>query len=276
MKILRMIARGVLVVSFVAALAAPWIAPRPYDQQYRYAANAEPSRDFPLGSDNLGRDRLSRLLVGAQVSLLLAPAAAAVAVLLAALVGILAGYLGGAWDRVMMGAVDLLLALPWLFLLLAVRALLPLNASPQLSVALTFLLLGLLGWAGPARVVRASVRNMLNSDFLLQARAYGSSPMRLLTRQLPPNIAPVLAAQFCISVPAFVLAEASLGLLGLGVAEPLPSLGSLLRDLESLPAFYAGWHAANWQMAGMLAPALFLVAVVCSFQLAFPAEEMSA
>jgi len=118
-------------------------------------------------------------------------------------------------------------------------------------------------------VIRASVRNMLNSDFLLQARAFGSSPMRLLTRQLPPNIAPVLAAQFCISVPAFVLAEASLGLLGLGVAEPLPSLGSLLRDLENL-------HAANGQMLGMLAPAIFLVVVVCSFQLAFPAQEMSA
>jgi peptide/nickel transport system permease protein len=272
MRMLRMVARGFLAFSFLAALAAPWIAPRPYDQQYRYAANAGLSREFPLGSDNLGRDRLSRLLVGAQISLLLAPAAAAVAVLLAAVVGILAGYFGGVWDRLLMGVVDLLLALPWLFLLLAVRAVLPLNVSPQLSVALTFLLLGMLGWAAPARVIRASVRNMLNSDFLLQARAFGSSPMRLLTRQLPPNIAPVLAAQFCISVPAFVLAEASLGLLGLGVAEPLPSLGSLLRDLETLPML----HTASGQMLGMLAPAIFLVAVVCSFQLAFPAQEMSA
>jgi peptide/nickel transport system permease protein len=201
---------------------------------------------------------------------LLAPAAAAVAVLLATIVGIAAGYLGGAWDRLIMGAVDLLLALPWLFLLLAVRALLPLNVAPQLSVALTFLLLGMLGWAAPARVVRASVKAMLNSDFLLQARAFGSSPARLLTRQLPPNLTPVLAAQFCISVPAFVLAEASLGLLGLGVAEPLPSLGSLLRELETLP----GLHAAPLQIAGMLAPAVFLVAVVCSFQLAFRPEEM--
>jgi ABC-type dipeptide/oligopeptide/nickel transport system permease subunit len=270
MKALRTVARGFLALTFLAALAAPWIAPRPYDHQYRQAANAEPSRDFPLGSDDLGRDRLSRLLVGAQVSLLLAPAAAAVAVLLAALVGITAGYLGGAWDRVMMGAVDLLLALPWLFLLLAVRSLLPLNVAPQLSVALTFLLLGMLGWAAPARVVRASVRTLLNSEFLLQARAFGSSPARLLTRQLPPNLAPVLAAQFCISVPAFVLAEASLGLLGLGVAEPLPSLGSLLRELENLPAL----RATPAQIAGIMAPAIFLVAVVCSFQLAFPLEEI--
>jgi peptide/nickel transport system permease protein len=270
MKTLRKIVRLFLLLSFLAALAASWIAPRPYDRQYRQAANAEPSRDFPLGSDDLGRDRLSRLLAGAQVSLLLAPAAAAVAVMLAALVGIASGYIGGVWDRAMMGAVDLLLALPWLFLLLAVRALLPLNVSPQLSVTLTFLLLGLLGWAGPARVVRATVRALVNSDFLLQARACGISPARLLTRQLLPNLAPVLAAQFCIAVPAFVLAEASLGLLGLGVAEPLPSLGNLLRGLESLPAL----SATPLQLAGMLAPAVFLVVLICSFQLAFPQEEM--
>jgi peptide/nickel transport system permease protein len=185
-------------------------------------------------------------------------------------VGILSAYLGGVWDRVMMGVVDLLLALPWLFLLLAVRAVLPLNAAPRLSVALTFLLLGALGWAAPARVVRAQVRALLDSDFLLQARAMGISPARVLTRQLPPNLAPVLLAQFCVSVPAFVLAEASLGLLGLGVSEPLPSLGSLLRDLESLPTL----HAAPMEMAAMLAPAAFLVLVICSFQLAFPQQEI--
>jgi peptide/nickel transport system permease protein len=271
MKTLRNTARGFLILSFLAALTASWIAPRPYDRQYRQTANAEPSRDFPLGSDDLGRDRFSRLLAGAQVSMLLAPAAAAAAVLLASLVGITAGYLGGVWDRVAMGAVDLLLALPWLFLLLAVRALLPLNVSPQLSVTLTFLLLGMLGWAGPARVVRSAVRSVVNSDFLLQARALGLSPTRLLTRQLLPNLAPVLAAQFCISVPVFVLAEASLGLLGLGVSEPLPSLGTLLRGLESLPAM----RATPLQVAGMLAPAIFLVVLTCSFQLAFPQEEMS-
>jgi peptide/nickel transport system permease protein len=266
MTALRQAARVFLLLSFVAALAAPWLAPRPYDHQFREALSTSPTRDYPLGTDELGRDRLSRLLQGAQVSLLLAPAAALLSLVLASLAGGVAGFAGGAWDRLIMGAVDLLLSLPWLFLLLALRATLPLNVSPALSVTITFALLGLLGWAGPARVIRASVRDWRSSDFLLHARACGCSWRRIMLRHLLPNLQPVLATQFAVSVPMFVLGEASLGLLGLGVAEPLPSLGSLLRGLESPSAVSAN----PW----ILTPAVFLVALMSGFQLAFPSEEV--
>ena len=95
----------------------------------------------------------------------------------------------------------------------------------------TFALLGALGWAAPARVIRAGVRDMRSSDFRLQARACGSCGFRLLLRQLAPNLKPVLLAQFWTSIPLFILSEANLGLLGLGVSDPLPSWGNLLRDL---------------------------------------------
>jgi peptide/nickel transport system permease protein len=151
-----------------------------------------------------------------------------------------------------------------MFLLLMVRAFLPLNVSPLLSVTITFLLLGALGWAGPARVIRAAVRKLSNSDFMLQARATGSS--RLLRRHLIPNVMPILWAQLWITIPAYVLAETTLGMLGLGVMEPLPSWGNLLRELEG-----GGIAGHPW----LLAPVLLLAAVVGSFQVIFEREEYS-
>ena len=119
-------------------------------------------------------------------------------------------------------------------------------------------MLGLLGWAAPARVIRAGVRSRRDAEFVLQARACGVRGFRLVFVHLLPNLKPVLYAQFLISVPVFILAEANLGLLGLGVAEPLPSWGGLLRELENYPAIPEN----PW----MLAPLVLLILVVGSLQ----------
>ncbi len=253
------VAIAVLAIVFVAALGADLFAPAPYQQQFRDSPNAASSAHHPLGTDELGRDRLSRLLYGTRISLLLAPAAALLATAIAAIAGATAGYLGGWWERVFLGATDLSLSLPWLFFLMTVRALLPLDVSPIVSIAITFLLLGALGWAGPARIVRASVVALRRSEFMLQARASGSAGFRIVIVHLLPNLRPVLTTQFLVSIPLFILSEANLGLLGLGVAEPMPSWGSLLRDLER----FSEVKANPW----LLAPAAMLVAVVISFQI---------
>lgn len=264
MSLTQKIAIGVLAIVTLASLAAGWIAPS-YSEQYRDFISAPPSAKFPLGTDELGRDRFARLLYGTRVSLLLAPAAALLSTLIAALLGGTAGYLGGRWERVVTSGIDLFLSLPWLFLLMAVRALMPLNTAPVTSVILTFLLLGCLGWASPARMVRAGTRTLANSDYLVQARASGIAPARLFWRHLLPNLKPILAAQFWISVPVFILSEANLSLLGLGVAEPLPSWGAMLRDLEN--------YTAVLQNPWMLAPAVLLVAVVSCLQLLLRTED---
>jgi len=259
MSLWRKLACGVLLLVLAVSLAASWIAPGGYARQDRDAAGAPPSRQHWLGTDEIGRDRFARVLYGTRISLLLAPAAALVSTAFAALVGGLAGYLGGVWARGAMAVTDLFLSLPWLFLLITVRAMLPLNVSPTFSVLVTFLLLGLWGWTAAARVLCASASSIRNSDFVRQARASGVRGSRLFWIHVLPNLKPVLHAQFWISIPAFILSEANLGILGLGVSEPLPSWGSLLKELEGLVSV----GEEPWKFV----PLLLLVLVVTSFQL---------
>jgi peptide/nickel transport system permease protein len=268
MRYLRKSAWLFLVLVALASLGAGFWAPADYATQFREAPNSPPSHQHLLGTDEVGRDRFSRVLYGTRVSLLMAPAAALLSTLLAALVGGVAGYLGGWWERAAMAVTDLFLSMPWLFLLLAVRAMLPLNVAPIASVAVTFLLLGLLGWAASARVLCAGARGLRDSDFVLQARASGLRGLRLLAVHVMPNLKPVLLAQFWISIPVFIISEANLGILGLGVAEPLPSWGSLLRELESFTSF--GFEA--WK----LVPLVLLVLVVSSFQIVLSRDEVYA
>jgi len=265
---MRRAAIGVLGAILIVLLCAGWIAPFGYQQQFREEVGAAPCRQHRLGTDALGRDRLSRLIYGGRISMVLAPLAALVAVTLALAAGLTAGYLGGWWERIVTTAMDLCLSLPWLFLLLVVRAMLPLNVDPTASIVVTFALLGLLGWAGPSRVILAAVKRHLASDFVLAARSAGCPPWRIALVQVLPNLKPVAAAQFWVTAPAFLLSEANLGLLGLGVAEPAPSWGNLLREMENLSQV----PSHPW----VVAPLAALVMVVSCFQLAISTGEIEA
>ena len=259
MNLWRKLACVILAVVLCASVAANWLAPAGYARQYREATNAAPSQTHWLGTDELGRDRFARVLYGTRISLLLAPAAALLSTLMAALIGGLAGYLGGGWARIAMAVTDLFLSLPWLFLLITARALMPLNVSPLISVVVTFLLLGSLGWTTAARVLCTTAGSLRSSDFVRQARAAGVPAQRLFWIHVLPNLKPVLYAQFWISIPVFILSEANLGILGLGVAEPMPSWGSLLKELEGMVSL----GDEPWKFV----PLILLVLVVMSFQL---------
>lgn len=264
-KLWRILGCGVLLAIVCVSLAAGWLAPAGYAKQYREAADAAPSRAHWLGTDEIGRDRFARVLYGTRISLLLAPAAALLSTLMAALIGGLAGYWGGAWAKAAMVVTDLFLSLPWLFLLITVRAVMPLNVSPLVSVLVTFSMLGLLGWTSAARVLCAAAGSLRESDFVRQARASGVRGTRLFWIHVLPNLTPALYAQFWISIPVFILSEANLGILGLGVAEPMPSWGSLLRELEGLVSL----GQEPWKFV----PLILLVAVVTSFQLVLSKQE---
>jgi len=260
------LAAGLLAVVVTGTLLAGRIAPRGSAHQFRDRILAPPSREFLLGTDGLGRDRFARLLYGARISLGLAPAAAALATTLSALTGLLLAAGGQRLQALLAAITDLWMALPWMFVLVLGRAVLPLNVSPLASVTLTFFLLGLLGWPATARVVAARVQQLTQAGFVLQARACGEPTRLILLHHLLPNLRPVLWAQFWILVPVFILAEANLSALGLGVAEPVPSLGNLLRELAEDYLAASQWWV--W------APALLLVLVTCCFHFLLPAGEV--
>jgi len=256
MRAMRILALSFLGLITLLSLGADIVAPHDCSMQFREHTREGPSRAFPLGTDDLGRDRFSRLLHGSRISLSCAPAAALVAIALGAAIGLAAGLCGGWVDQLTSVVTDLFLSLPWLFAMLTLRALLPLNISPWASIAATFVLLAGVGWAPGARVVRACVIDMRDAGAVLYARGYGCATWRLVWAHILPNLKPALSAQFWILVPVFLLTEANLGALGLGIVEPAPSWGNMLADLQN----YQRIPESPW----ILAPAVLLVLVVGS------------
>jgi ABC-type dipeptide/oligopeptide/nickel transport system permease subunit len=189
-------------------------------------------------------------------SLAVASGAALLATAAAAFAGILSGYLGGIAERALEIVSNLLMSLPWLFLLLLVRALLPLDVPAEQSVWVTFLLLALLGWAPAARVIAESARALRDSAFVTHARAQGAGTSAVLAHHVLPNLRALVRSQFLILLPGFILAEATLGFLGLGVSEPVASWGGMLRDLED----YSAVAAEPWRLAPL---ALLVLTVLC-------------
>ncbi len=257
---LRVVSRAILVFIFAVGLFAGSFSRYSYAHQFRELPNSPPS-----AAHALGRDLFTRLFYGTRVSLLLAPAAALLATFIAAMLGGIAGLRGGWIEKVILGSADISMALPLLFVLIALRALLPLDVPPLFSVIATFVTLGLLGWPSSLRVIWAAARSLRESDHILLARGLGYRNSQILFRQILPCLRPVFFAQFWISIPLFTLTEATLSMLGLGVMEPLPSWGNLLRGSEDFAAV-----AANpWR----LVPLFVLILTVICFQFVFPASE---
>ncbi len=216
-----------------------------------------PDRVFLLGTDGLGRDQLSRLLFGARVSLFAGLAAAALALSLGTALGALAGYFRGWADILVMRLVEVVLSLPALYLLLGVRAFLPLELSATDSFLVIVAIIGLLGWPKPARLVRGVVLSGRERGYVTAARGFGASDLYLLRRHVLPQTVDVVLTQAAILVPAYILAEVTLSFLGLGVSEPAASLGNMLAVLQR-PQVLASY---DW----MLAPAALLVVVILAY-----------
>ncbi len=218
-----------LVVTLCAsALFAPALAPHDplaIDTNARFLAPAERPA-FLLGTDELGRDTLSRLLYGGRVSLTIGIVAMVTTVLTGAFIGTLAGYRGGWTDTLLMRFVDTMLCFPQIFLLLVVAAFVP---PTLLSIAL---IIGLTSWMEVARIVRAEVLHLKEQDFVAAAKALGASGARIMLRELAPNIvAPVVVAA-TLKVAAAVLTESYISYLGYGVQPPLASWGNMLTNAQ--------------------------------------------
>jgi len=198
-------------------------------------------RVFLVGTDGFGRDQLSRILYGGQVSLLAGLLGAGITLLFGLGIGATAGYYGGWRDEVLMRLSELFLALPWLYLLLGLRAFLPLAVSPLEAFLLIVIVIGLVGWARPARLIRGVVLSVKERDFVRAARGFGAPDGYLLLRHILPETSSVLLTQAAILVPQYVLAEMTLSFLGLGVPQPLASWGNLLANLQQYSVLVSYW-----------------------------------
>lgn len=209
---------------------------------------------FLLGSDALGRDVLSRVLVGAQLSLGVALLATLFALVIGGTLGAAAGYAGGWLDATLMRIADLVIVLPGIYVVLALRGVLPLVLTKtQVFIALVGVL-ALVGWPSAARGVRGIVLVERRSEYAEAARALGAGPWRVIARHLLPATRGFLAVQATVLVPAFIMSEATLSFVGLGFAAPTPSWGAMLYDAAAVRiAADAPW---------LLAPAAAIVLTV--------------
>jgi peptide/nickel transport system permease protein len=209
---------------FVVAVTAPWLAPFDPAEFDRSRILASPSLRHWLGTDALGRDVFSRLVFGSRVSLAVGFVSVGISIVIGAVLGALAGYFGGAVDSAVMRLVDLMLCFPSMFLILAVIAFVGPGIWNVMAV------IGLTGWMGVCRLVRAEFLTLRERDYVAAARALGAGPLRIIFRHLLPNaMAPVLVAAV-LGVAGAILTESALSFLGLGVQPPTPSWGNILAD----------------------------------------------
>jgi peptide/nickel transport system permease protein len=217
------VAGGVIVMSlFLIAILAPFLSPYNPQDIDRKEILEPPSVQHPLGTDDLGRDLLSRMIWGSRISLAVGFVAVGIATLIGMISGALAGYYGGWPDRVIMRFIDIMLSIPTFFLILAVIAF----VGP--SIWNIMVVIGVTSWMGVARLVRAEFLSIKEREYVLAAKAMGASDMKIIFRHIMINsLAPVLVSAV-LGVAGAVLVESALSFLGLGVQPPTPSWGNIL------------------------------------------------
>jgi ABC-type dipeptide/oligopeptide/nickel transport system permease subunit len=251
---------AIVVAIVLFALVGPWFASHdPYESDLVRGLTKEnqpvgPSGEFILGTDLLFRDLFARLAVGARVSLLIGLASTAIAVAVGSLVGVLAGWFEGSIiDTLLMRIVDVGLAFPFLLIVMALGA-----ALERTTATTIFLTLGLTGWLGVARIVRAKTLQIRHLDFVTAARALGQPAERIVVRHVLPNIAGPILVIATVSVAQMILAESVLSYLGAGIAPPTPTWGHMLFEGQD----YLG--AAPWIS---VAPGVAILLAVLGFNL---------
>jgi|TARA_B100001093_G_scaffold179167_1_gene171801 oligopeptide transport system permease protein len=215
----------ILILLIIVAAFAPWITPYGYEEMdFNNFGAYPPSSDHLLGTDTSGRDLLTRILYGARVSLLVGFVATGVALVIGVSWGIIAGYVGGKVDQIMMRIVDVLYGLPFIIFIILLLVVFESN------IWLLFAAIGAVEWLTMARIVRAQVIGLKNQEFVMAAKAMGVSNLTLFRRHLLPNILGPIAVYATLTIPQVMLLESFLSFLGLGIQPPMSSWGSLIND----------------------------------------------
>ena len=212
-----------------------------------------------LGSDQYGRDVLSRLLYGGRPSLSIGLLGVAISFTLGLLIGGVSGYFGGRVDDVLMRICEIIMSIPGFYLLLTLRATLPLEQSSTQTYISLVVILSFIGWPGLARVIRGQVLSIRERDYVTAAVAMGASPFRIIVKHILPNTFSYTIVAITISIPGYILGESGLSFLGLGIQEPDASWGNMLSAAMNIRAL----TTFSW----ILTPGLLIFIAIMSFNL---------
>lgn len=238
-----------LLLEILIAIITPWIAPHGFEVQNLKNALAGPSLEHWMGTDTLGRDLLTRLLYGGRISLMVAFLASTVSVIVGVTYGATSGFIGGKTDNVMMRIVDVLYALPFVFLVIILMVYFGRN------ILLLFVALGLTQWLTMSRIVRGQVISLKQKEFVEAATSMGISKMSIIFRHLIPNSLGPVIVYLTLTIPSVMLEEAFLSFLGLGVQAPMASWGTLISN---------GMDVVEVSPSNLIFPALLLSATLFS------------
>ncbi len=245
-----MVSLFILFVMTMAVIFLPMIAPYTYDDTDWYAMHAAPSAEHWFGTDSLGRDLYVRTLIGGRISLMVGVLGAFVAVLIGTLYGAASGFIGGKVDRVMMRILEILYAVPFMFLVIVLVTFFGRN------IVLIFVAIGAIAWLDMARIVRGQTLSLRSKEFIEAAHVSGVSTWRIITRHIVPNVLGIVAVYSTLLIPSMILTESFLSFLGLGVQEPMTSWGALLQEGSQT------MEVAIWQLTY---PAIFMVVTLFCF-----------
>ncbi len=250
MNFLSKLSFGFLATICFAAVFAPWITPYSYETQNTFNILATPSFEHFLGTDRLGRDLFSRLIYGARVSLFIGISSTLLALLIGTIYGSISGYAGGRMDGFMMRVVDVVFALPDMLMIILITVMI------GRGVLGMFIALTLVSWVTVARLVRGEVLRIKEKNYVEAACALGASDLRILLHEILPNILGLLVVTLTFRIPAAILAESTLSFIGLGVAPPFSSWGTMANE---------GWKAIKFYPHLILFPSLAIFLTILSF-----------
>jgi ABC-type dipeptide/oligopeptide/nickel transport system permease subunit len=231
---LAVIGGAVVIALCAVALLADVLAPLPYTKTNFGRLNEPPSRDYPLGTDQVGRDLLSRMIYGARVSMLVGLGAQVIVVLIGVPIGALSGQVGGRLDLVLMRLVDVMYAFPNLLFVILVMSML---GAGLMNI---FIAIGLTGWVGIARQTRGQVLALREKEFVEGARALGAGFGRVLLRHVLPNALTPIVVAVTFGIPQAIFTEAALSFIGVGINPPTPSWGQMVGEGQQYLRTY--WH----------------------------------
>jgi oligopeptide transport system permease protein len=246
------VAGGFILSIVIISIFASWIAPFPYDRQDTLNSLASPGYPYWMGTDRLGRDLLSRIIYGARISLFVGIFTTVAALIIGVVYGTISGYLGGKIDSVMMRVVDVIFSLPDLLLIILITVLMG-RGLMGIFIALT-----LVSWVTTARLVRGETLKLKESQFVEASRALGANHFRVMFREILPNLWGILIVTLSFRIPVAILSESTLSFVGLGIAPPYSSWGTLTNE---------GWMAVKFYPHLIVFPSLAIFITILSFNL---------